>query len=289
MRQLKINHKITSRESLALDKYLNDIGKIPLLTPEQEAELARRIRAGDQDALEMMTRSNLRFVVSVAKQYQNQGMSLADLINEGNIGLIKAAKRFDETKGFKFISYAVWWVRQSILQAIVEYSRIVRMPINKVGSYNKVNEAFISFSQEFERDPSNEELAEILGLSLKEVNNMMKGNTRHISFDAPMGGEDSDATMLDFLQSESDGANPESELMEQSLRAEVVEGLSVLAPREMEILSSFYGLNGYKLLTLEEIGDVYGLTRERVRQIKERAIRRLRKTQNKGDLRSYLG
>ena len=251
MRQLKINHKITSRESLALDKYLNDIGKIPLLTPEQEAELARRIRAGDQDALELMTRSNLRFVVSVAKQYQNQGMSLADLINEGNIGLIKAAKRFDETKGFKFISYAVWWVRQSILQAIVEYSRIVRMPINKVGSYNKVNEAFISFSQEFERDPSNEELAEILGLSLKEVNNMMKGNTRHISFDAPMGGEDSDATMLDFLQSESDGANPESELMEQSLRAEVVEGLSVLAPREMEILSTFYGLNGYKLLTLE--------------------------------------
>lgn len=288
MRQLKITNKITTRESLALDKYLNDIGKISMLSADEEAELARRIRTGDQEALERLTQANLRFVVSVAKQYQNQGLSLSDLINEGNVGLMKAAKRFDETKGFKFISYAVWWIRQSILQAIVEYSRIVRLPLNKVGSYNKINEAFISFVQEFEREPSTEELAEILDMSPKEVTNMLRGNTRHVSVDAPINGEDSEATMLDVIMSE-DEISPDSSLMEQSLREEVQQGLSILSPREVEVLSSYYGLNEYKALTLEEIGELYGLTRERVRQIKERAIRRLRKSYNRNELKTYLG
>ncbi len=288
MRQLKITNKITTRESLALDKYLTDIGRIPMLTADEEAELARRIKEGDQAALEKLTESNLRFVVSVAKQYQNQGLSLSDLINEGNVGLMKAAKRFDETKGFKFISYAVWWIRQSILQAIVEHSRIVRLPLNKVGSYNKVNEAFITFVQEFEREPTNEELAELLDMTPKEVANMLKGNGRHVSVDAPIGGEDGDSTMLDVISSEDD-LSPDSGLMEQSLREEVQQGLSILSPREVEVLSAYYGLNGYKPLTLEEIGELYDLTRERVRQIKERAIRRLRKSYNRNALRSYLG
>jgi RNA polymerase primary sigma factor len=289
MRQLKITHKITNRESLALDKYLNDIGKIQMLTPEQEAELARRIREGDQLALEVMTKANLRFVVSVAKQYQNQGLSLSDLINEGNVGLIKAAKRFDETKGFKFISYAVWWIRQSILQAIVENSRIVRMPLNKVGSYNKVNEAYIYFVQNFEREPTDEELAELLDMSPREVQTMMRSTLRHVSLDAPLSNnEEGDATMLDVLVPDDEG-EPDLQLMNESLREEVAQGLSILAPREMEVISSYYGLNGYKPLTLEEIGEAYGLTRERVRQIKERAIRRLRKAYNKNALRSYLG
>lgn len=288
MRQLKITNKITARESLALDKYLNDIGKISMLTPEQEAALARRIRDGDHDALEKLTEANLRFVVSVAKQYQNQGLSLSDLINEGNVGLMKAGKRFDETKGFKFISYAVWWIRQSILQAIVEHSRIVRLPLNKVGSYNKVNEAFVTFVQSFERDPTNDELAELLDMTAKEVGNMLKGSGRHLSVDAPIGGEDGDSTMLDVIISE-DSHSPDSELMEQSLRDEVQQGLSILATREMEVLSAYYGLNGYKALTLEEIGELYNLTRERVRQIKERAIRRLRKSYNRNALKSYLG
>lgn len=288
MRQLKITNKITARESLALDKYLNDIGKIPMLTPEEEAALAKRIRAGDQEALDRLTKANLRFVVSVAKQYQNQGLSLSDLINEGNVGLMKAAKRFDETKGFKFISYAVWWIRQSILQAIVEYSRIVRLPLNKVGSYNKVNEAFLSFVQEFEREPTHEELAELLEMTPKEVANMLKGNGRHVSVDAPLSGEDGDSTMLDVISSDDD-MSPDGSLMEQSLKEEVQQGLSILSPREVEVLSSYYGLNGQKSLTLEEIGELYGLTRERVRQIKERAIRRLRKSYNRNALKSYLG
>ncbi len=288
MRQLKITNKITTRESLALDKYLNDIGKIPMLTAEEEAEMARRIREGDESALEILTKSNLRFVVSVAKQYQNQGLSLSDLINEGNVGLMKAAKRFDETKGFKFISYAVWWIRQSILQAIVEYSRIVRLPLNKVGSYNKVNEAFLSFVQKFERNPTNEELASILSMTPKEVANMLKGNGRHLSVDAPLSGEDGDSTMLDLISSEQD-MTPDGRLMDQSLKEEVQQGLSILSPREVEVLSSYYGLNNHKSLTLEEIGELYGLTRERVRQIKERAIRRLRKSYNRNALKSYLG
>lgn len=289
MRQLKIAHKITTRESLALDKYLNDIGKIPMLTPEEEVKLAQRIREGDQEALDAMTRANLRFVVSVAKQYQNQGLSLSDLINEGNVGLIKAARRFDETKGFKFISYAVWWIRQSILQAIVENSRIVRMPLNKVGSYNKVNEAYISFIQEFEREPSEEELAELLGMTEKEVQTMVRSGIRHVSLDAPLpGAEEGDATMLDVMML-SDADEPDLELMAESLRDEVSQGLHILSPREMEVIASYYGLRGQKPLTLEEIAELYGLTRERVRQIKERAIRRLRKSYNRDVLKSYLG
>ncbi len=288
MRQLKITHKITTRESLALDKYLNDISKISMLTPEEEAEMARRIKAGDQNALDKLTRSNLRFVVSVAKQYQNQGLSLSDLINEGNVGLMKAARRFDETKGFKFISYAVWWIRQSILQAIVENSRIVRMPLNKVGSYNKVNDAFLSFIQEFEREPTDEELAELLDMSVREVQTMMQSTLRHVSLDAPLASsEDGDATLLDVFMPEG-SEEPDLELMAESLREEVAHGLSMLSTREMEVISSYYGLNGYKSLTLEEIGETYGLTRERVRQIKERAIRRLRKSYS-GSLKPYLG
>ncbi len=288
MRQLKITNKITNRESLALDKYLNDISKIDLLTADEEAELARRIREGDKAALERMTKANLRFVVSVAKQYQNQGLSLSDLINEGNVGLMKAAKRFDETKGFKFISYAVWWIRQSILQAIVEYARIVRLPLNKVGSYNKVNEAVVSFVQEFEREPSDEELGELLDMKTKDVVKMKQSGSRHLSFDAPIGGEDGDATMLDLLTFDGDGS-PDLALMEESLKDEVKYGLSMLSPREVEVLSAYYGLKGSKSMTLEEIGELYGLTRERVRQIKERAIRRLRKSVNKNNLKSYLG
>lgn len=290
MRQLKITHKITTRESLALDKYLNDIGKIPMLAGEDEAELARKIRDGDQEALDKLTRSNLRFVVSVAKQYQNQGLSLSDLINEGNVGLMKAAKRFDETKGFKFISYAVWWIRQSILQAIVENSRIVRMPLNKVGSYNKVNEAYIAFVQNFEREPTDEELGELLDMSPREVQTMMRSTLRHVSFDAPLANsDDGDATMLDVFMPEDAGGEPDLDLMNESLKEEVAQGLSILSPREVEVIASYYGLNGYKALTLEEIGEQYGLTRERVRQIKERAIRRLRKAYNRNALRSYLG
>ncbi len=287
MRQLKITNKITARESLALDKYLSDIGKINLLTSDEEADLARRIREGDGLALEKMTKANLRFVVSVAKQYQNQGLSLSDLINEGNVGLMKAAKRFDETKGFKFISYAVWWIRQAILQAIVEYSRIVRLPLNKVGSYNKINEAFLSFVQEFEREPSAEELAELLDIKPKEVTNMLKGNGRHLSVDAPIKGDEGDSTMLDVM--ESFGIKPDHELMEQSLKDEVRQGLKILSPREIEVLNAYYGLSGQQPKTLEEIGEMYNLTRERVRQIKERAIRRLRKSFNRNALRSYLG
>ena len=288
MRQLKITNKITSRESVSLDKYLNDISKIEMLNAEEEAVLAKKIREGDKDALERMTEANLRFVVSVAKQYQNQGLSLSDLINEGNVGLMKAAKRFDETRGFKFISYAVWWIRQSILQAIVEYSRIVRLPLNKVGSYNKVNEAYISFVQEFEREPSNEELAELLDVKPKDVVTMLKSNSRHVSFDAPVGGEEGDATMIDLMVFK-DQVDPDNNLMEESLKGEVKEGLNILSPREVEVLSSYFGLNNHKSLTLEEIGELYGLTRERVRQIKERAIRRLRKSVNRNALKSYLG
>ena len=288
MRQLKITNKITSRESLSLDKYLNDISKLEMVSPDEETVLAKKIKQGDQAALKRLTEANLRFVVSVAKQYQNHGLSLIDLINEGNVGLMKAAKRFDETRGFKFISYAVWWIRQAILQSIVEYSRLVRMPLNKVGSYSKINEAYMQFIQANEREPSHEELAEILEIKVKDVAIMLKGNVRHLSFDAPLSSEDSGATMLDVFMGNT-SADPDSVLIDDSLSVEVAQGLSILSSREVEVICSYYGLNGYKPLTLEEIGYTYGLTRERVRQIKERAIRRLRKSHNKDDLKSYLG
>ncbi|MBB4078660.1 RNA polymerase primary sigma factor [Lewinella aquimaris] len=288
MRQLKISNKITSRESIALEKYLTDIGKIDLLTPEDEASLAARIREGDQLALERLTKANLRFVVSVAKQYQNQGLSLSDLINEGNVGLIKAAKRFDETRGFKFISYAVWWIRQSIMQAIVEYSRLVRMPNNKAAGYTKVTQAIASFQQEFERDPEPDELAEVLQISVADVERAMRGRMRHLSFDAPVAGDDSDITMLDTLPNDAD-SDPDLKVMGESLSKEVVANLNLLAPRERAVLAAYFGLDGEEQLNLEEIGDRFDLTRERVRQIKERAIRRLRRSRNKNLLRSYLG
>lgn len=288
MRQLKITNKITNRESLALDKYLNDISKIPLLNAEDETRLAKRIKQGDTEALDILTKSNLRFVVSVAKQYQNQGLSLSDLINEGNLGLMKAARRFDETKGFKFISYAVWWIRQSILQAIVEYSRLVRLPLNKVGQYNKVNEAITYFTQEFEREPSIEELADLLDMRPKEVETVLKGSVRHLSVDAPINDNEENSTLLDLI-SLGDNLSPDLKLMEESLKREVTSGLSMLSPREVDVLVAYYGLNGNNARTLEEIGELYGLTRERVRQIKERALRRLRRSFNRNALKSYLG
>ncbi|MCH2042931.1 MAG: RNA polymerase sigma factor RpoD/SigA [Saprospiraceae bacterium] len=290
MRQLKITHKITRRDSLALDKYLNDIGKIDLINTDEEAELARRIREGDETALHKITRANLRFVISVAKQYQNQGLSLGDLINEGNMGLIKAAKRFDETKGFKFISYAVWWIRQSILQAIVEHARLVRLPLNKIGSHNKINDAYLTFLQKYEREPSAEELADILDMRPKDVRKLMRMTNRHLSVDAPVGNDDGtdSMTMLDTLSCYEDDI-PENQLMDESLKQEVYNGLSKLTEREVRVLSYYYGLGGKQSMTLEEIGILCDLTRERVRQIKERAIRRLRKSSNRNALRSYLG
>jgi len=288
MRQLKITNKITNRESVALEKYLSDIAKIDLITADDEIRLAKLIKQGDKDALEQLTKANLRFVVSVAKQYQNQGLSLPDLINEGNVGLMKAAKRFDETKGFKFISYAVWWIRQSILAAIVEYSRLVRMPLNKVASYNKVNEAYVKFTQQHERDPSNEELADILDVKVKDIDNMLRSGNRHVSMDAPISSDEGSATRID-LYSLGDEDSPDLELMEQSLADEIRHGLSLLSPREVEILSYYFGLNGKVSHTLDEIGDMFGLTRERVRQIRERAIRRLRRSVNRNALKSYLG
>lgn len=287
MRQLKISHRITSRESIALDKYLNDINKIPLLTAEDESNLAKRIKQGDQEALMKLTESNLRFVVSVSKQYQNQGLSLSDLINEGNLGLMKAAKRFDETKGFKFISYAVWWIRQSILQAIVEYSRIVRLPLNKVSAYNKVNQVFTSFVQEFEREPSIDELSEILNIPAKEIALVLKGSGKHISVDAPMSEDEDSSTLLDLMTMD-DGISPDLKLMEESLQKEISIGLSVLSPREVTILEGFYGLNSTKPLSLEELAIRYDLTRERVRQIRDRALGRLRKSYSRKAFISFL-
>ncbi len=287
MRQLKINNKITSRESIALDKYLTDINKIGLLTPEEEADLAAKIREGDQASLDKLTKANLRFVVSVAKQYQNQGLSLSDLINEGNLGLMKAAKRFDETRGFKFISYAVWWIRQSIMQAIVDYSRLVRMPNNKAAGYSKVSQAIMAFVQQHEREPELEELADFMEVSLRDVEHAMRGRQRHLSFDAPVAGDDSDMTMLDLMS--TDGKTPDTKLMGESLKKEVQNNLNLLAPRERQVLACYFGLDGENQLNLEEIGERFDLTRERVRQIKERAIRRLRRSRSKNSLKSYLG
>jgi RNA polymerase primary sigma factor len=283
----KIAKQYTNRESQSLDKYLQEIGKVELLTQEAEIELARRIKKGDQKALEKLTKANLRFVVSVAKQYQNQGLSLGDLINEGNLGLIKAAKRFDETRGFKFISYAVWWIRQSILQALAEQSRIVRLPLNRVGALNKIGKAFSSLEQEFEREPSASELAEELDMSLFEVADTLKISGRHVSMDAPfVQGEDS--RLLDVIQDERTPM-PDHELMRESLSKEVERALNTLTEREAEVIRLYFGLGREHSLTLEEIGEKFQLTRERVRQIKEKAIRRLRHATRSKHLRSYLG
>lgn len=289
MRQLKITASITSREADSLEKYLNEIARIDLISPEQEAELARRIREGDEEALEQLTKANLRFVVSVAKQYQGQGMSLADLINEGNVGLMKAARRFDETKGFKFISYAVWWIRQSIMLSIVEQARLVRMPLNKVGSYSRLNRLSQQLEQEFEREPTLEELAAAMDMKegdLKEL--AIRGGHRHISMDAPVGNESDDATMLDMLVDSGSDSNPDKELTVDSLKKEITAVLRVLSFREAEIISAYFGLNGVPQMNLDEIAENYDLTRERVRQIKERAIRRLRRASTSKLLKSYL-
>jgi RNA polymerase primary sigma factor len=286
MRQLKITHQITNRDSESLERYLQEIGKVELLTPEQEAELAKRIKTGDQAALESLTKANLRFVVSVAKQYQNQGLTLSDLINEGNVGLIKAAKRFDETKGFKFISYAVWWIRQSIMQSLVEQSRMVRLPLNKIGSYNRINKTMANFEQEFEREPTNDELADLLNVSVKDVKEMLKGITRHMSMDAPIGDSD-ETTMKDMMVDEDDN-KPDQTLITDSLRSDIMRVMSVLSRRDAEIVACFFGINGRSQMNLDEIGEKFDLTRERVRQIKEKAIRRLRKTRSCNSLKTYL-
>ena len=290
MRQLKITKQVTNRETASLDKYLQEIGRVDLITAEEEVELARKIKAGDQNALEKLTKANLRFVVSVSKQYQNQGLSLPDLINEGNLGLIKAAQRFDETRGFKFISYAVWWIRQSILQALAEQSRIVRLPLNKIGSINKINKAFARLEQqEFERPPTAAELAETLDMTLDEVKQSMKNAGRHVSMDAPLkDGDESSSNMYDVLQT-GDTPSPDTDLMTESLRKEIERSLRTLTPREADVVRLYFGLNGEHPMTLEEIGERFDLTRERVRQIKEKAIRRLKHTSRSRILKGYLG
>ncbi len=287
MRQLKITKQVTNRETASLDKYLQEIGKVDLITADMEVELAQRIKAGDQVALEKLTKANLRFVVSVAKQYQNQGLTLPDLINEGNLGLIKAARRFDETRGFKFISYAVWWIRQSILQALAEQSRIVRLPLNKIGSINKINKTFARLEQESERPPSAEEIAKELDMTITEVKESLKNAGRHVSMDAPLiEGEDSN--LYDVLNS-GESPNPDRTLLHESLRVEIERALETLTPREGDVVRLYFGLGDEHPMTLEEIGETFDLTRERVRQIKEKAIRRLKHTSRCRILKTYLG
>jgi len=287
MRQLKITKQVTNRETASLDKYLQEIGKVDLITADEAVELAQRIKAGDQLALEKLTKANLRFVVSVAKQYQNQGLTLPDLINEGNLGLIKAAQRFDETRGFKFISYAVWWIRQSILQALAEQSRIVRLPLNKIGSINKINKTFAFLEQAHERQPSAEEIAKELDMTVEDVKQSLKNSGRHVSMDAPLiDGEDSN--LYDVLRS-GESPNPDRELLHESLRTEIERALETLTPREADVIRLYFGLAGQHSMTLEEIGETFDLTRERVRQIKEKAIRRLKHTSRSKILKTYLG
>ena len=289
MRQLKISKQITNRESQSLDKYLQEIGKVDLLTADEEVVLAKRIREGDQLALEKLTKANLRFVVSVAKQYQNQGLSLGDLINEGNLGLIKAAQRFDETRGFKFISYAVWWIRQSILQALAEQSRIVRLPLNKIGTINKINKTFSKLEQEFEREPTTGEISDLLEMTEQDVKESMRTTGRHVSMDAPLSNSDDGSGNLYDLMISDDSPSPEHELINDSLRREIERALTTLTMREAEVLRSFFGLDGKAAMTLEEIGEKFDLTRERVRQIKEKGIRRLKHTSRSKILKTYLG
>ena len=287
MRQLKITKQVTNRESKSLDKYLQDISKIELITADEEVELAQRIRAGDQEALDKLTTANLRFVVSVSKQYQNQGLSLPDLINEGNAGLVKAAKRFDETRGFKFISYAVWWIRQAILQALAEQSRIVRLPLNKIGSINKINKAYSFLEQTHERAPSAEEIANTLDVSVSNVKQSMKISGRHVSMDMPLR-EGETSTLYDVVKSE-ESPKPDADLMRNSLTIEINRALNTLSEKEAIVLRHYYGINQKHPMSLQEIGDSFGLTRERVRQIKEKGIRRLRNTSKSKVLKTYLG
>ncbi|HKL67948.1 MAG TPA: sigma-70 family RNA polymerase sigma factor [Bacteroidales bacterium] len=287
MRQLKITKQVTNRDTPSLDKYLQEIGKVDLISPEEEVELARRIKKGDKVALGKLVKANLRFVVSVAKQYQNQGMSLPDLINEGNLGLIKAAQRFDETRGFKFISYAVWWIRQAILQSLAEQARIVRLPVNKIGSINKINRAFAKLEQEFEREPSSQEIADVLQLAPEEVKEVLKSNGRTVSMDAPISSEE-DNDMYDVLESD-DNPSPDKHLMNESLTYEIERALSTLSPRESKVIKLYFGINLKHPLTLEEIGEELGLTRERVRQIKEKALKRIQYTTRSKILKTYLG
>ncbi|MAQ00473.1 MAG: RNA polymerase subunit sigma [Flavobacteriaceae bacterium] len=287
MRQLKITKQVTNRETASLDKYLQEIGKVDLITAEEEVELAQRVKQGDQLALEKLTKANLRFVVSVAKQYQNQGLTLPDLINEGNLGLIKAAQRFDETRGFKFISYAVWWIRQSILQALAEQSRIVRLPLNKIGSINKINKTYAFLEQSHERPPSAEEIANELDMTINDVKESMKNSGRHVSMDAPLV-EGEDSNLYDVLRS-GESPNPDKELIHESLRTEIVRALETLTPREADVIKLYFGLGDHHPMTLEEIGETFDLTRERVRQIKEKAIRRLKHTSRSKILKTYLG
>ena len=287
MRQLKITKQVTNRETASLDKYLQEIGKVDLITAEEEVELAQRIREGDQIALEKLTKANLRFVVSVAKQYQNQGLSLPDLINEGNLGLIKAAQGFDETRGFKFISYAVWWIRQSILQALAEQSRIVRLPLNKIGSINKINKAYAAIEQEEERAPSASEIATFLDMSESDVKESQRNSGRHVSMDAPLV-EGEDSNLYDVLRS-GESPNPDKGLLNASLSIEIERALDTLTPREADVIRLYFGLEDKQSLTLEEIGERFDLTRERVRQIKEKAIRRLKHASRSKILKTYLG
>ena len=287
MRQLKITKQVTNRETASLDKYLQEIGKVDLITADEEVELAQRIKAGDQIALEKLTKANLRFVVSVAKQYQNQGLTLPDLINEGNLGLIKAAQRFDETRGFKFISYAVWWIRQSILQALAEQSRIVRLPLNKIGSINKINKTYAFLEQSHERPPSAEEIAKELDMTINDVKESMKNSGRHVSMDAPLV-EGEDSNLYDVLRS-GESPNPDRDLLHESLRTEIERALETLTPREADVIRLYFGLGNQHPMTLEEIGEKFDLTRERVRQIKEKAIRRLKHTSRSKILKTYLG
>ena len=287
MRQLKITKQVTNRETASLDKYLQEIGKVDLITADEEVELAQRIKAGDQRALEKLTKANLRFVVSVAKQYQNQGLTLPDLINEGNLGLIKAAQRFDETRGFKFISYAVWWIRQSILSALAEQSRIVRLPLNKIGSINKINKMYALLEQSNERPPSAEEIAKELDMTVNDVKESMKNSGRHLSMDAPLV-EGEDSNLYDVLRS-GESPNPDRELIHESLRTEIERALETLTPREADVVRLYFGLGAQHPMTLEEIGETFDLTRERVRQIKEKAIRRLKHTSRSKILKTYLG
>ena len=287
MRQLKITKQVTNRETASFDKYLQEIGKVDLITAEEEVELAQKIRAGDTNALDKLTKANLRFVVSVAKQYQNQGLTLPDLINEGNLGLIKAAKRFDETRGFKFISYAVWWIRQSILQALAEQSRIVRLPLNKIGSINKINKMYAFLEQANERVPSAEEIAKELDMTVSDVKESMKNSGRHVSMDAPLV-EGEDSNLYDVLRS-GESPNPDRNLLHESLRTEIERALETLTPREADVVRLYFGLGEKHAMTLEEIGETFDLTRERVRQIKEKAIRRLKHTSRSRILKTYLG